>query len=175
MENIFETIAEIVKPDTYVLKVLELKNKLFEVNAKIAKIEGVSYYTDKVEGSFHLGMVGGSGRNTYRLNKRREADLDKTIKNAVLVCPLYRERDNIERQINDIESGAAQKKELSVIDKRVKAAEYWRNLKVGDELNIGNSNGNPIIKKKNRLSVETTTGCKWMASEVIGKQAAKLI
>lgn len=54
-------------------------------------------------------------------------------------------------------------------------AEYWRRLKVGDELNIGNSNGNPIIKTKNRLSVITTTGTKWTASEVIGREAAKLI
>lgn len=153
----------------------EYKDRLIIVNNRISKLEGVTDYTDLVAKSFYLGMVGGSGRNTSRLNKRRERSMDASIKRAVLLVPLYKERSNLERNIEDIESGKAEKKALTVIDRRQAMAEYWRRLKVGDELNVGNSNGNPIIKKKNRLSAETTSGTKWTASEVIGREASRLI
>lgn len=152
----------------------ELKARLIIVNSRIKKLEGVTDYTDRVASAFYLGMVG-SGRNTARLNRRRENSLDATIKRAAILVPLYTEQKNLERSIEDIESGKAEKRELNVIQRRQAMAEYWRRLKPGDELNIGNPNGNPTIKRKNRLSVETTSGTKWTAAEVIGREAAKLI
>jgi hypothetical protein len=152
-----------------------LKNELANVEYQIKMKTPNDSYLDNVSRSFHLGMVGGSGRNTYRLNKRREASLDRTIKAAVILCPLYRLRDGLIKQIGDIESGRAAKKELSIIDIRLKRVEMWKNLKAGDELPIGNSNGNPIIKTKNAKSVITTSGTKWTVSEIIGREAAHLL
>lgn len=175
MENIFQKLGEILKPENP--QTLHLKIELSEVLKKIEPLERAQNggYTSDVAKSFHLGMVGGSGRNTYRLNKRREREMEKTIERAVILCNLYKKRDGLLKQIEDIESGAAEKRELSIIERRIKKAEMWKALKVGDELPIGNNNGNPVIKKKNRLSVETEGGVKWMASEVIGRDAAKFL
>jgi hypothetical protein len=119
-------------------------------------------------------MVGGSGRGTSRLNRIRERELDKTIDRAVILTNLYKERDTLKSKIEYIESGQqqtdAQRKQARTLAK----AEYWRRLKVGDELNIGNSNGNPTITKKNAKSVQTGL-CTWKAEEVIGREAAALL
>lgn len=158
-------------------KLVLLESELTQVKYQISRLERQESggYTAQVAKSFPLGMVGGSGRNTSRLNKRREKELDKTIRLASLLCPLYTKRDNLQKQIDDIKSGKAEQRALTAIQIRAAKADYWRGLKVGDELNIGNSNGNPIIAKKSRLSVITTGGTKWTASEVIGREAAKLI
>ena len=132
-------------------------------------------YTSQVARYFHLGMVGGSGRNTSKLNQRRGNELDKTIERAKILCPLYAKRDTLSNQIEDIESGKSAIKEDNAITLRIKKAEYWKGLKAGDSLNVGNSNGNPIIYKKSKLSVITTNGTKWTASEIIGREAAKLL
>ena len=169
MENIFEIIAAAINP-----KLAQLESELIQVEAQIKRHTVTDSYLDAVNRSFPYG-VGGSGRNVHSLNKLRERNLDKTIKAAKILCPLYTKRDNLIKQISDIKDGTASKKEITVIDKRVKRAEMWKALKPGDELPIGNSNGNPTIKTKNRLSVITTSGTKWTASEVIGREAAKLI
>lgn len=158
-------------------EVAELKAKLIVVNSRIEKLEREQNggYTSQMSRSFHMGMVGGSGRNVNSLNKKRERDLDKTIRIANILVPLYRQKSGIEKQIEDIESGKRDKKEVNANTIRLAKAELWRRLKPGDELPIGNSNGNPTIKTKNRLSVITTGGTKWTASEVIGREAAKLI
>lgn len=170
MENLFETIAAAINP-----KLAQLETELIEVECKIKRIEPQDEYTSQVARSFHLGMVGGSGKNTTRLNRRREAELDRTIERAKMLVPLYTKRDNLIKQISDIKDGTAAKKEENVMTRRIAKAEMWKRLKAGDELPIGNSNGNPVIKTKNRLSVITTSGTKWTASEVIGKEAARLI
>lgn len=169
MQNVFETIAEAINPE-----VAKLELELLLTEQKIKKLTPHDSYLDAVSRAFPYG-VGGSGKNVKGLNKRRERYLDKTIEVAKQLTPLYEKRDNLIKRIEDIKSGKAAKREESIIDKRLKLAVMWRGLKAGDELPIGNSNGNPIIKTKNRLSAITEGGVKWTASEVIGKQAARFI
>jgi hypothetical protein len=153
----------------------KLKIELCETNRRIDKINNVSDYTDAVLKSFHLGMVGGSGKNNYKLNKKREASLNKTIDNAKIITVLYKKQGELEAKIKDIEMGGPEKRAERVKTKNQMFAEYWKNLKVGDELKVGNPSGNPIIVKKNSKSCETQGGCKWSAWEIIGKEAANLI
>lgn len=153
----------------------ELKTELLLVNQQINRLQPSDSHVDGVARSFHLGMVGGSGRNVHRLNKRKAAYIDRTVAAAVKLCPLYEKRSNLEKQISDIETGVAAQRQETVIDQRIKRAAMWRNLKAGDELPLGNSNGNPTIKTKNRLSVITTGGTKWTAAEVIGREASRFI
>lgn len=157
----------------------DLRAELIEVNAKIKKLTPYDSHVDAVGKAFHLGTVGGSGRNNYRLNKRREVYLDRIIDAAVKLAPLYNRRDHLEKLIEDIESGEYQKRvDANKVKKEalIKAkVAYWNSLKPGDLLNIGNSNGNPVITKKNKKSVETGSGCKWTAVEIIGREAASLL
>lgn len=61
---------------------------------------------------FHLGMVGGSGRNVRRLNKRREQQLDALVTRSAKAAPLIQEKQRIEHEIASITSGqAAQQRE----------------------------------------------------------------
>lgn len=170
MENIFQSIANVINP-----KIAELEMQLLDVEIQIKKHTPNDSYFNALSRSFPLGMVGGSGRNTRQLNKRREASINRSIEASKVLTPLYSKRDNLTRQIEDIKSGKAEKREINAITLRIAKADYWRSLKVGDELNLGNSNGNPIIAKKARLSVTTTNGVKWTASQVIGREAAKHI
>lgn len=174
MEKIFETLGEILKPENP--ETLPLKIELSEVNKKIERMEASQNggYTAQVAKSFHLGMVGGSGRNTHRLNQRRAYELDKTIDRAKELVALYGKRNGLEAKIKYIESGQreidAQKKE----DTARFMAEYWKWLKVGDQIDIG-GNSPALITKKNAKSLETGIGCKWTAAEIIGKKAAALL
>ena len=61
---------------------------------------------------------------------------------------------------------AAEKKANGKAEAERYLVKKWMNLKVGDQLDIGNKNGNPIITKKNRKSVETGSGAKWTFSEL---------
>lgn len=169
MENIFETIATAINP-----VLAQLESDLIIVEAQIKRVTPQDAYLDAVSRSFPYG-VGGSGKNNYRLNKRKERYLDKTIEAAKVLTKLYEKRDNLTKRIEDLKSGKAAKQEENVITRRIAKVAIWRALKAGDELPIGNSNGNPIIKTKNRLSVITTGGTKWTAAEVIGREASRLI
>lgn len=155
----------------------DLKYRLSAVNQKISKINGLdkNSHTAQVANSFYLGMVGGSGRNNNSLNKKRERDLNKTIDNAIILNALYKERSDFEKKINYIESGQKEKDEAKKITRTEALAVYWKNLKAGDILDVGNSNGNPTILKKSLKSVTTTSGSKWSAIEIIGKSAAQLL
>lgn len=147
----------------------ELKAELAAVNARIKKVTPSDSVLDNMP-----ARVGGSGRYVHYFNKRREAYLDRTIKAARILTELYTKRDNLSKQIEDIESGAKEKREQTIHERRIKYAEYWRTIKAGDEVTI--SSGNTVtVKKKNRLSIETTGGTKWTAAEIIGREAAKLI
>jgi len=174
MENIFEQLGEILKPENP--ETLPLKIELSEVNKKIESLERHQNggYTAQVAKSFYLGMVGGSGRNTYRLNQRRENELNRTIDRAVILTGLYGKRNGLEAQIKYIESG---KKELDKEKKEKTAflmAEYWKGLKIGDSVDVG-GNAPVTITKKNAKTLETGSGCKWTAAEIIGKKAAALL
>jgi len=151
-----------------------LKQQLTHVQSKIKKLDPSDPYLDRLSGSFHLSRVGGSGKNTHRLNKRRESSLEKTIANAVLLVPLYRTRDSLIAQIKDLESGGPVKRaeEKSLVN--TYSAEYWRSIQVGDSVTVWSGNA-IIVTKKNKKSLESAGGCKWTAAEIIGKAAAALL
>ena len=173
MEDIFKTFGEIFRPENP--ETLPLKIELTEVLNKIESLERQQNggYTSRVAKSFHLGMVGGSGRNVHGLNKRRGAELDRTIEKAVILCELYKKRNSLQTRIEYIESGKRDADEKKKADSLVLLAEYWKGLKAGDFIDIGN--GKTLITKKNAKSLETGSGCKWTASEIIGKKASALL
>lgn len=152
----------------------ELKIELSIVQQQIKKLQPHDAILDNMP-----ARIGGSGKYTSYFNKRRERYLERTIDAAKLLVPLYGKEKHLEQLIKDIESGEYEKriKANETHKTRLIAAkvEYWKGLKVGDILDIGNPNGNPVITKKNAKSCETGIGCKWAASEIIGKDAAKLL
>jgi len=154
-----------------------LQHELNKVLDKIAVIERKQNggYTAEVAKAFPLGMVGGSGRNTRTLNKRRANELDKTIDLAVAVTELRKQAGTLERQINDITSGAVEKRQEQKQSRDQLLAEYWRNLKPGDLLEVGNPNGKTVITKKSLKSCSTGSGSRSTAAEIIGKEAAALL
>jgi hypothetical protein len=174
MEDLFKTLGEILKPENS--ETIKMRSDLREIESKIDSLEIKQNggYTAQVAKSFHLGMVGGSGKNTARLNRIRGNELDKTIERAGILCALYKKRDNLKASIEYIESGKRERDAAKKLNNNELRAQYWRNLKVGDKLIIG-GNDEPIITKKNAKSCETGSGCKWTAAEIIGKKAAELL
>lgn len=172
MEDIFQTLGTILNPET-----AKMRSDLIHYESMIKELEAKQNggYTAQVAKSFHLGMVGGSGRNTHRLNQRRANELDKTIDRAVILTGLYKKRDELQKSIEYIESGKRDADLKKRDEKAVLMANYWKQLKAGDEVAVGITGNTTIITKKNAKSIETGTGCKWTASEIIGKEAAKLI
>jgi|WetSurMetagenome_2_1015567.scaffolds.fasta_scaffold03660_2 hypothetical protein len=98
---------------------------------------------------------------------------------------LDRSQDNfdlwIKEKTNDIESLLGidkikkeenKKKEESTLNKKEKIkeakVEYWNKLKVGDEIPLGNPNGNPRIAKKSEFSVTSSSGVKYSMKELLG-------
>lgn len=154
----------------------QIETSLKMVLQRIEKLEREQNggYTASVAKSFHLGMVGGSGRNTARLNRRRENELDKTIQRAKILCQLYGQRNALQVQIKDIQDNGPEKRAIKKAETLKKLAEYFTQLKAGDKVDIG-GNSPVIITKKNKKSIETGNRCKWTAAEIIGKEAAALI
>lgn len=166
----FETLGAALNPET-----AKMHSELSEIEAKINNLGRLenSSYTSQVSKSFYLGMVGGSGRNTYRLNQRREREMDKPIERAKILVELYKKRDNLKASILYIESGKRDQDKIKKDQTNIKLADYWKSLKAGDFIDIGN--GKTEITKKNAKSLETGSGCKWYAAEIIGKKAAALL
>lgn len=129
-------------------------------------------YTAQVARSFHLGMVGGSGRNTHRLNKIREREMEKSIADARAHTDLVKERNWLEAQIKDLEEDGPAKRLQKRQERNQLLAEYWNNLKVGDQVDVGNM---ITIVKKNSKSLISDGNCKWSAAEIIGREAAALL
>lgn len=121
-----------------------LKSELSIVLSRISKLEAQQNggYTARVAQSFHLGMVGGSGRHTKRLNARRTSELDKTIDRAVILTGLYKERSALESKIADLENNGPEKRAAKKILVNQGLVEYWNNLKAGDSIDHGNGFGN---------------------------------
>lgn len=173
MQDIFNQLGNILRPEQQ-NQVNNLNIELSIIRQKIDKITPKDSYLDAVNSYFPLGVgFGGSGKRS--LNARKERYLDKLIGASKELTNLYQKRDSLKKQIQDIESGEIDRKAEKVKTKNEKLAAYWNGLKVGDTLNIGNSNGNPTILKKSKKSVLTTSGTKWTVNEIIGKEAAKLI
>ncbi len=76
-----------------------LKAKLERVEKRLRKLGHEDAHLAGLSRHFHLGRVGGSGRNTARLNRRREAALDKSIREAKLSRELQGERNYLLSQI----------------------------------------------------------------------------
>lgn len=68
-----------------------LRKLLERAEARVEKLERVASPGDEVSKSFHLGMVGGSGRQVRRLNTRKAAALDRII-DAAVALPKARQR-----------------------------------------------------------------------------------
>jgi hypothetical protein len=81
------------------------QTELEVVNKKISTLEGTQYKSDDVAKFFPLGRVGGSGRNTHRLNKQRERDLDKTIENSKKSTELHKHKNRLEIEIKQLIDG----------------------------------------------------------------------
>ncbi len=152
----------------------ELSIELLIVQQKIKRLQPHDAILDNMP-----ARIGGSGKYTNYFNKRRERYLERTIEAAKLLTPLYEREQHLTQLIKDIESGEYERRTQTREQhkSRLIAAkvEYWKSLKVGDILEIGNPNGNPTITKKNVKSCETGKGCKWSATEIIGKEAAALL
>jgi hypothetical protein len=155
----------------------ELKSELNLINQKIEQIEATerNSYSAQMAKTFHLGMVGGSGnrKNIYKLNARREKDMDKSIAQAKVNCALYDRKGLLEKMILDIESGADVKRQVSKDRKNQALADWWKALKVGDTFSVGN--GPMKISKVNAKSIVSEGGCKWNVIDIIGKKAASLL
>jgi hypothetical protein len=156
----------------------KLKKELETILKRIDKLQGHNSYSDQVAKSFYLGMVGGSGRNVRKLNDRKARELDRTIKNASILCELYKRRDLLKPLIESIESGEYERKkqEREALEQKIIAAKvsYWNEIKVGDLIDVGGNSPITVIKKANK-SFTSQGGCKWNASEIIGKKAASLL
>jgi hypothetical protein len=149
----------------------QLKERAATIQARIDKLNGKTDITDEVGKAFYMGRVGGSGRNTYSLNRKRERALDRTIDDALEAGRLRNDLEAIHSQIKRIETESTEQwanKQQAKIDGRIA---YWNDLKPGDSMLMGN--GNIIVKKKNRKSFTCTSGINWSAAEIIGKQAAE--
>ena len=151
-----------------------LKSKEAIIQSKLNKLNGpTDSHLEGVAKSFHLGMVGGSGRNNHKLNQRRERSLDKTISNAVEATALYKELDQIQTKIKDLEAGGPEKRAQKRQEKAQLLSEWWKQLKAGDTFDMGD--GDLKVQKKNAKSLVTAGGCTWKAIEIIGKDAAALL
>lgn len=94
---------------------------------------GGDSHLDSVRDHFHLGTVGGSGRNNKRLNKRRERAMDRSISEAGARVKEYRKADSYEKTALDMLEGKgtesdiqdkAERKEQSKINLAEKAIAY---------------------------------------------------
>jgi len=154
------------------------KCRLADVNRMITKWEGYKsdQHLNAVQSAFVGGLVGGSGRNNYALNQRRERNLHKTIEAAKHLVPLYDEQSKLEHLIQDIESGEYERKKLdkatSAQTRAERLAAYWTGLKAGDTVQIGFND--IVIRKKNKLSIVTDMST-WPAVDIIGKEAVQIL
>lgn len=84
-----------------------LRVRLAAAEKKVARLEAITSDGGpgaEVASAFHLGTVGGSGRNVHRLNARKAAHLDRVIDAAVAIpdarAAAARLRDRIDRLEN---------------------------------------------------------------------------
>lgn len=155
------------------------EKRLEWVKKRINILSPSNTYTQQVSAYFPLG-VGGSGnsKKIHRLNKMKEAEFERAVKNSKELSGLYTEQKKLEKLIADIKCGKYEAdlkaKEQSKRTKAERLAEWWDSLVVGASVNIG---GNAPVKvvKKSKKSFVTDSGCKWEAYEIIGKEAALLI
>ena len=136
------------------MEVESLRVELADVEDRIARLEA-KRPDDGLGDSFHLGRVGGSGKAVRALDRKRARDLDRTIDLAGELVPLYRERDRLQRKIEDHESGKVEAKRNA----KEARAERVRNAKVGDRV-LDSAFGMVKVARVNRksLTIETASG-----------------
>ena len=140
------------------------RRQLQPIEHQIARLEGKQRdpYLDAVAGTFHLGMVGGSGRRTARLNARKERALDKHIETAKKLEPLYRERARLLGLISAITSGKRRQQreaEARHAQRRREAEARIRAARPGDYV-IDSAFGRVKVVRCNQksLTIETESG-----------------
>lgn len=148
--DLFNTLANATNPQETIIAVK--KAELATIERQISAISAATYGSDRVSQSFHLGRVGGSGRNVHKLNKQRERDLEKTINNARKITELHKRKNALEVQIKRLESGnwippeeeKAQAKEKRItIRKKIaeREKEERKNMTPKERLFIGDFGG----------------------------------
>ena len=111
-------------------EIQQLQSRATVITSRIAKLNGSEdQHLAGVAKHFHLGMVGGSGRNTHKLNQRRERAMDKSIAVAKEVTELYKELNTIEAKIKDLQDGGPEKRAKEKEDRAALKAQYWNKLK----------------------------------------------
>lgn len=122
--------------------------------------------------SAYSGAVAGQSNLDVRLVARRGTALDKA--ESAFSKWLNAESERIESMLGidnlkaDEAKRNADKKAETKQTRRINAVKAWMALKPGDVLDVGNTNGNPVVKKKSKLSVETGSGAKWTLKELLG-------
>jgi hypothetical protein len=147
-----------------------LREELADVEAKIARLEGRrsgdERYVDDVARAFHLGRVGGSGKQVRALNRRRSRALDATIDRAVAIVPLYKQRDRLQAAISRIESRPAdwEERRHRAHLARVRA---FTLIRPGDQVDVGGNDPVTVVRKS-RLSVSSACHVRWSIAELTG-------
>jgi hypothetical protein len=120
----------------------------------------------------YSGLVAGWSKLDKKQVAKRGASLDRAeekfagwLKYEILDIEGYLGIDDLKA---DESKRIAEKKADNKQNRKVSAIRQWMALNVGDEINVGNPNGNPKIKKKNKFSVETGSGAKWTIKDLFG-------
>lgn len=140
----------------------ELKERLVKAESRLAKINqksGTEKYLEEVAKHFHLGMVGGSGKNNRKLDQKRGAAVDKAIDRAVESTELVKEIEYLKRQVDYIESG--RKERADNLKQAAKEGLHLKDIKVGDTL-MDSIYGEVVCVRVNKktLTVQTKSGYK---------------
>lgn len=125
-----------------------LKKELEKVEAKISKLTLSDSHLDSVQQHFHLGRVGGSGRNVAKLNARRERFLDKTIDQAREYTSLAAQRSQLLHKIDHIESGRKEHLERA----KNELLEALKHVEPGDAL-LDAVYGRVEVVRRNRKTI----------------------
>jgi len=127
----------------------EAFEKSLELNAQSDRLMGRDSHLDGVKSYFHLGMVGGSGRNIRSLNRRREKALDRTVSNAGKAVELNKQASAWAKKGHELLEGKGTKedrkrKAVKAEQRRINAGIFINALKKGDEV------GGVTVKRVNK-------------------------
>lgn len=102
--------------------IAHLQRELADVERRLARLIEQQERPDEITRYFHLGRVGGSGRNVRALNKRREQALDRDIDTAVTVVKLTELRDSLRARIEAYETRPMREAAEAEASRRIEAA-----------------------------------------------------
>jgi len=91
-------------PDAERARLPILRTRAEALAARLARVEAVQHRPDPIAAHFHLGRVGGSGRNVAGLNRKRSADLDRTIDRALEIGRMKERLASLNARIRAIEN-----------------------------------------------------------------------